>query len=274
MKKILLILLIIPFFVFSTNKHSFSDKEIKEKIIGKWNMYQVGHYTHIITFYEDGKVSYKTYICNNNVQKALYDGEQFKQYKVQDGVIYLGELLVEDGFVEKLKVKNTENSMLRLVYDMPDYFSDKLEMDFLNTTGKDTLPFCEFNTANPFSNEVRKKNQFNLNILQDKIIESIKKIIPKDLDEYTVLQDVYKNNNELFYKLTLKNSSKKDFDDETFRAFLGVFVVDKYCNIEKSTNKILQHLKIIFPKGVSYIYSFENEEPFVIHVDQSSCPKN
>ena len=274
MKKILLILLMIPFFVFANDKQSLSNQEIKQKIIGKWNMYQIGQRAQIVTFYDDGKVSYKTYICNDNSQKALYDGEFFKQYKVEDGIIYLGELLVEDGYIEKLKVENIEDTRLKLVYDMPDYFYNKLEINFLNTTGKDTLPFCEFNTVNPFSHKVdRKKFQDNLHTLQDKIIEGFKKQTPKDLDVYTVLQDVYKNNNELFFKLTIKNFSIKDANDETLKAFLSVFAVDKYCDIDKSDNKILQRLKNIFPNGASYVYSFDNGEPLVIHVDNSSCQK-
>lgn len=115
------------------------------------------------------------------------------------------------------------NTLLR------DIDCNKLEINFLNTTGKDTLPFCEFNTVNPFSHKVdRKKFQDNLHTLQDKIIEGFKKQTPKDLDEYTVLQDVYKNNNELFFKLTIKNTSIKDSNDETLKAFLTVFAVDKY----------------------------------------------
>lgn len=168
MKKILLIFLIIPFFVFANDKQSLSNQEIKQKIIGKWNMYQIGQRAQIVTFHDDGKVSYKTYICNDNSQKALYDGEIFKQYKVEDGIIYLGELLVEDGYIEKLKVENIEDNRLKLVYDMPDYFYNKLEINFLNTTGKNALPFCEFNTVNPFSHKVDRKN-FKINCIHCRI---------------------------------------------------------------------------------------------------------
>ena len=160
------------------------------------------------------------------------------------------------------------NTLLR------DIDCNKLEINFLNTTGKDTLPFCEFNTVNPFSHKVdRKKLQDYLNILQDKIIEGFKKQTPKDLDEYTVLQDVYKNNNELFFKLTIKNTSIKDSNDETLKAFLTVFAVDKYCNIDKSDNKVLQRIKFIFSNGASYVYSIDNGEPLIIHVDNSNCQK-
>ncbi|OCG03023.1 hypothetical protein [Gilliamella sp. wkB112] len=273
MKKILLILLIIPFFIFATDKQNLSDQEIKEKIIGKWNMYEFFDQANIITFHDNGTVSFKVYICDNNAKKALYNGEYIHQYKIENGAIYVGQLSIKDGFVQKLKVKSIDSSALRLIYDMPGYPSDKEEVNYLNTTNKDTLPFCKYNKENPFRIKVdNQKLQADLNLVQDKIIESFKKMIPKDLDEYTVLQDVYKNNNELFFKLSLKKVSKDGFNNEILRAFLKVSAVNKYCNMD-STLKILQQLKMIFPDGASYIYSVEDEKPFVVHVDDSSCQK-
>lgn len=279
MKKILLTLLITPFFVFAADKQNLSDQEIKEKIIGKWNMYEYGGQANIITYHDNGTVSFKVYICDNNAKKALFNGEYIKQYKVKNGSIYVGQLSIKDGFVDKLKVDNLKSPELRLIYDMPSYSYNKIEVNYLNTTNKDTLPFCKYNKENPFSSQIDiQKLQADLNLLQDNIIESFKKIIPKDLDEYTTLQDIYKINNELFYKLSVKKYSKANFINETFinetiRAFLRVSAVDKYCNIDESKPKILQQLKMIFPNGASYIYSIGDEKPLVIHVDNSSCQK-
>lgn len=30
-------------------------------------------------------------------------------------------------------------------------------------------------------------------------------------------------------------------------------------------------MRVAFPKGNTYIYSYEDEEPFVVHVDKSNC---
>ena len=274
MKKILLILLIIPCIVFAADKQKLPDQELKEKIIGKWNMYEIGYEANIVTFYDNGTVTLKSYICDNDAKKALYNGETIKQYKIEDGIIYIGQLSIKDGFVSKLKVENIENSALKLIYDMPGYSYNKIEINYLNTTNKDTLPFCKYYKENPFSNQIDvQKLQANLNLLQDNIIETFKKIIPKDLDEYSILQDVYKKNNELFFKISVKKYTKDNFSDEILKALLKVSAVDKYCNIDESKLKILQQLKMIFPNGVSYIYSIEDEKPFVIHMDKSSCPK-
>lgn len=121
--------------------------------------------------------------------------------------------------------------------------------------------------------EIKEKIQPKVNLLQDKIIETLKKTVPRDIDEYTVLQDVYKNNDELFYILSLKNVSKDDFNDEAFRAFFRRKTITKYCDTSKKENDILQVSQLAFTNGASYIYSFGDEKPFVIHVDHSSCPK-
>lgn len=136
-------------------------------------------------------------------------------------------------------------------------------------------PFFVFaaDKQNLSDQEIKEKNQAELDLVQDRVIENFKKIVPKDLNEHTVLQDVYKNNNELFYKLSLKNVSKDDFNDETSRAILRRDAITKYCDTSEDANKMLKLSKQAFINGVSYVYSIEDDKPFVIHVDNSSCQK-
>ncbi|OCG22447.1 hypothetical protein A9G11_07105 [Gilliamella sp. wkB108] len=112
-----------------------------------------------------------------------------------------------------------------------------------------------------------------LNSIQDRVIETWKKIVPQNLNEYTVLQDVYKDNNELFLQLSLKNVSKDDFNDETSRATLRRNAITKYCDTSENVNIMLKLSKKGFPNGLSYVYSIGDDKPFVIHVDNSSCQK-
>lgn len=271
LKKYFILFFLLPFSVFANENKSLTDEEIKEKIIGKWNMFEIGRQANIVTYYDNGTVNLKTYICDNRAKKALYAGEQITQYKIKDGYIYTGEF-IEDGFVNKLKVVDMKNSRLVLIYDMPDYAYDKIELIYSKTTNMDSSPFCKFRIDKPTKIENNKlEYQADLDLIQDIFIENIKKTLPKDLDEYTTLNDVYKNNNELFYKVDIKNISKKAFDDEVFRPFLRILAINKYCNTDKSNQKIYQTMKAAFPKGNTYIYSYEDEKPFVVHVDKSSC---
>lgn len=271
MKKYFILFFLLPFFVFASEDKNLTDEQIKEKIIGKWNMFEIARQANIVTYYDNGTVSLETYICDNNAKKALYAGEQIQQYKIKDGYIHTGQF-IENGFVYKMKVVDLESPALVLIYDMPDYAYDKIELNYLKTTNMDSLPFCKYNIEKPAKIENNKLGyQADLDLIQDKFIETVKGILPKDLDEYTTLNDVYKSNNELFYKIDLKNISKEAFNDEVFKPFLRIFAINQYCNEDKSKEKIYQKIKVAFPKGNTYIYSYEDEEPFVVHVDKSSC---
>lgn len=121
----------------------------------------------------------KTYIYDNRAKKALYADEQIKQYKIKDGFIYTGEF-IENGFVNKLKIVDMKSSRLVLIYDMPDYAYDKIELIYSKTTNMDSLPFCKFRIDKPTKIENNKLGyQADLDLIQDKFIENIKKYFQK-----------------------------------------------------------------------------------------------
>lgn len=93
--------------------------------------------------------------------------------------IYTGEF-IENEFVNKLKVVDMKSSRLVLIYDMPDYAYDKIELIYSKTTNMDSLPFCKFRIDKPTKIENNKLGyQADLDLIQDKFIENIKKYFQK-----------------------------------------------------------------------------------------------
>ncbi|MCX8650633.1 hypothetical protein J3U21_10095 [Gilliamella sp. B2776] len=119
------------------------------------------------------------------------------------------------------------------------------------------------------SEKTKENEEEKLTQTQDMIISEAKKSLPYQVDLVTTLVDVFKDDNSINYRYSIKVSKNQLHMSETEK-----LTTENLKNIYCTDNQQIKEFRDAFPNGAVHNYYINNEKIFSIKLTPDSCNVN